>query len=177
MISVLAMLLFLSAPTVAHPGEAFAQFAGFSLGHATLADVQSRYGKSPRLESGQGGEHEVWVCYATPTAEVQFKSGELGGGTRLLAFVLRKLSNNSNCPKPTKPIHPSIGGISLGTTRRQFENAVGSGLTWSGHTGRIIFEHQAKSSTRVTYDVSTTVTGTFQNGRLTKLEVWKVVTN
>ena len=177
MISVLAMLLLLPTPAVVHPGDAFAHFAGFRLGHATLADVQSRYGKSPRLESGQSGEYEAWICYAAPSAEVQFKSGELGGGTQLLAFVLRKLPKNSNCPKPAKPINLSIGGISLGATRRQFEGTIDSGVTWSGHTGMVIFEHQAKSSAEVTYDVSITVTGTFQSGRLTKLEVWKVVTD
>ena len=176
MINVLPMLLLLSPPVVAHPGETFTHLAGFSLDHATLADVQLRYGKSPRQETGQSGGYEAWICYSTPTAEVQFKSGELGGGTQLLAFVLRNLSHNGNCPKPAKPIQPSIGGITLGVTRKQFEGIVGIGVTWSANIGTGIFEHQTKSS-GVTYDVSTTVIGTFQSGRLTKLEVWKVETN
>lgn len=177
MINVLIMLLFLSAMSVAHPGKSFTRFAGFSLDHATLTDVQSRYGNSPRLEAGEGGEYEAWVCYSTPTAEVQFKSGELGGGTQLLAFGLRKLSSTSKCPKPTKQIRPSIGGVTLGITRQKFVDIVGSHVTWYHHMGKVIFEHQTKSSEGVVYDVSVTVIGTFRRGRLTKLEVWKVETN
>lgn len=160
----------------ANPGDRFTHFAGFDLGKATLAEVQARHGPSPVRESGDAGEYEAWVCYATPGGEVQFNSGEIGGGTELIGFTLGPASPAGDCPKPRQALPTGISGVRLGLTRAEFLAALRNPVEWTGDAGTSRFEYQSRTPDGVPLDVSITVLAAFQDGKLIRFAVWKIET-
>jgi hypothetical protein len=170
---VLASLLLQGA---ANPGERFTHFAGFDLGKATLADVQARYGPSRVRESGDAGEYEAWVCYSTPDGEVQFNSGEMGGGTDLIGFTLGPPSPTGDCPKPRQALPYEISGMRPGLTRAEFMATLDNPVEWTGDIGTSRFDYQSRTPDGVPLDVSITILATFRDGKLIRLAAWKIET-
>jgi len=158
------------------PGDHFTHFAGFDLGKGTLSDVQARLGASPLRESGDAGEYEAWICYATPRGEVRFNSGEMGGGTDLLGFTISKFEA-ADCPLVKSPLPVEIGGLRLGMTRKEFQAATGTDVKWANDVGTAVFEYRETPAGRLAIDASISVIGTFAGDRLVKLAVWKIETN
>ena len=174
--NVLALLLFATSATAASglPGEQFTHYAGFDLAKHTLSDVQARFGASRVRRSGDGGESEAWICYATPDGEVQFNSGEMGGGTDLLGFTIRKNASALDCPTAKGTLPSDIGGLKVGMTRKAFKAVAGAGVQWVGEEGTARFHHRLARAGQATLDVDITVIGKFSGDRLVKFSVWKV---
>ncbi|MGY3265548.1 hypothetical protein [Lysobacter sp. HA35] len=167
----------LSAAAGERPGDVFTRYAGFELEHATLSEVQAHLGASPLREQGDAGEYEAWICYAGKSAEVHFNSAEMGGGTELLGVTLLEPHRASpSCPAPREPLPAAVGPIKLGQSTKQFIVAAGRPVTWSGSTATATFEYSLPHQTNETLDVSVTVLGTFRNGRLVKIQTWKIET-
>ena len=176
MIKFLALLVSLATPTGESPGDKFTHFAGYELGKATLVEVQDQYGKSRVRESGDAGEYEAWICYATPYGEVQFNSAEMGGGTDLIGFTLSQASTAKDCPKPKSELPTQIAGLALGTSKGKFIQSAGNPIEWAKNTGTTSFEYQTMSADGVPIDVSITVIATFRSSKLVKLVIWKIET-
>ena len=174
MSSIFALLVFLATQASWQAGEKFTHFAGYDLGKATLSDVQNRYGKSRVRERGDAGEYEAWICYSTPSGEIQFNSGEMGGGADLLGFTISATPTASDCPKPTKALPNEISGIKLGISKNQFAALTSEPIEWVKNTGTARFEYQIQAANGVSVDVSISLIATFRSGRLTKISVWKI---
>ena len=168
-------LLLLALPLLAagHPGDQFTHYAGFELERATLADIQARLGPSRVHEQGDASDYEAWICYAGSNGEVRFNSGEMGGGTYLLGVTLVERAAR-RCPVPRKPLPASIGPVHLGQSVAEFTAAAGSAVKWSGHTATVAFDYAATNAQGERVDVSVSVLGTFQLGRLVKIQTWKI---
>ena len=174
MSSILALLVFLTAQASGQAGDKFTHFAGYDLGKATLSEVQTRYGKSRVRERGDAGEYEAWICYATPSGEIQFNSGEMGGGTDLLGFTISATPTANDCPKPKTALPKEISGLKLGISKNRFAALANSPIEWVKNTGTARYDYQTKAAGGVSLDVSISVIATFRSGRLTKLAVWKI---
>ena len=171
------LLLFvgLAAQASAHPGDRFTRFAGFEFEGATLAEVQARIGQSQLYTQGDASEAESWVCYTQNGAEVQFKSGEMGGGTELLGVTLiLHPPVTHRCPGPRKPLPLSLSGLKLGMSKRAFTRVIGTSPSWSGQTATASFEYTKSDPNNQRLDVSISIIGTFSGGNLVKLVAWKV---
>ena len=173
----------LPAPTAA--GEAFVTYAGFTLGTASLADVQNRFGPSPLFHVGDAGDSEWSVCYASVpnNLTVRFLSGELGGPEHtLLGFQLLSVASKggATCPPSTAPpqlaFPRDLAGAALGMSRSSFAALLNTPLP--AGAGPI---SQSFCGTRLingtTFDRCIFVTGQFVNGRLTGLTVTLTETN
>jgi hypothetical protein len=174
MTSILALLVLLAAQTHEQLGDRFTHFAGYDLGKATLSEVQTRYGKSRVRESGDAGEYEAWICYTTHGAEIQFNSGEMGGGTALLGFTISATPTAKDCPKPETVMPSEISGVKLGISKNQFTALMKNSVEWIKNTGTARFDYQARTEDGVLLDVSISVIATFNSNKLTRLAVWKI---
>jgi len=176
MTSLLAALVFLATQSGENPGEQFTRFAGYDLGKATLLEFQDRYGRSRVRERGDAGEYEAWICYATPTGEVQFNSGEIGNGTDLLGFTLSKKLTGSDCQKPKVALPNNISGLALGASKIDFTAFAKNSVAWAKDVETTKFEYRTKTADGVPLDVSITVIATFRSDKLIELVVWKIET-
>lgn len=196
--TLLVLTLATATPSLQREGERFAHFAGFELGRANLDDVQKKVGPSKLHESGDAGDHETSICYDLPDGQVEFKSGEMGGGSDLLGFTVSLQRHNPQCPHWPKHIpHPAlqIGGIHLGISAREFKDSLNVPIEWRDNvaSGNYQFRRQPtdtellalpaevqaqanKDPTSVMLDVDLTITGTFEHGQLVKLSTWKIET-
>lgn len=122
----LLLLLLVGPVATAHenPGDRFIRFAGFD-----------PVGPSRIRETGDAGEYEAWICYSTPHGEIQFNSGEMGGGTDLLGSTISKSQSAADCPKPARSMPAKIGGLGLGMTRSRFRKILGTDTEWNGAWG------------------------------------------
>jgi hypothetical protein len=172
--SILATLVLLATPVTEQSGERFTHFAGYDLGNATLAEVQTRYETSRVRERGDAAEYEAWICYAVPGAEIQFNSGEMGGGTDLLGFTISATATANDCPKPKIPLPEEISGIKLGISKNQFATLTKKPVEWTGNIRTVPFAYPSKTVDGELLDVSISVIATFQLGKLSKLSVCKI---
>lgn len=144
-------------------GDRFTHYAGFDLERTTLSEVQDALGHSRVRESGDAGEYQAWVCYSTEWGEVQFDSGEMGGGTVLLGITMSK-PMSPDCPRAGRPLPTEIAGLRLGITPQRFKEVTGTDIAWDNDVGTATFEYKIPGKTPV--DVLITVVGTFSQGRL-----------
>lgn len=181
-------------------GERYASFAGFRLNVGTLADVRAALGPAKLIESGEAGEYKAQLCYRTARATVRFLSGEMGGPTHdLLGFGIAEVrgDDSANCPAwPANRRAPplSIGDLSIGISRAEFERRVGVTVQHDGSTERAFFSSTreftpadistmppdvqrliAQGKSQDYLDVQMAVEGVFRHDRLIALQVWKVV--
>ena len=186
-----------SAPT----GGIYTSYSGFSLGVGDLGDVQAKLGKATLLESGEAGEYEARLCYRTAGSVVTFLSSELGGPNhRLLGVELAAIGNGSGAGCATWPTEidappDRIAGLKLGMSQEEFVRELGATVQHDGALIRAFFEsrrqiNQAelasmssdirakiKSGALQSYfDVLVTVEGTFKDGLLQAIQVWRVET-
>ena len=182
----------------ANIAQQFSTYGGLRLNSDTLASVQKKLGPSHIFTTGDAGEFEAWVCYALPNAQVEFNSGEIGGGTDLLGFTLVRHGRNKHCPWWPKAVPQpslSLGPIRLGASRAEFQAAFPRHVEWKQKTATATYEYQrlmthqevarlpeaARKATEsdtslLKLDVSFTVIGDFTHGHLVKLTVWQIET-
>jgi hypothetical protein len=143
--------LLLSAVLVAHaqhPSDRFRHLLGFTLNQDSLASVQRRLGASKLIETGDAAEYEASVSYIFKNlgTVVSFKSGEMGGGTQLLQYELRRAASfdSSSCAVATiyvsSPEQLNVGGLTLGMTPEEFKKQIGRTLVWDKDTARATIE-------------------------------------
>lgn len=200
---VLAGLLTLIVPFASlsnETGERFTSYAGFVLGVGTLVDVRKGLGPTELQQTGDAGEYEEKLCYSLPTHEVQFLAGELSAFDHgLMGFGISAPGRDSRCqPWPTtmpRPA-PSIGGLQLGMSAEDFSRVAGRALRWEGTRAFVFYESTkpysqadvdafpqevkaelAAGRLQAHWDVVVSVSGTFAQGCLQELRVWKTQTN
>ena len=187
-------------------GKALTKYAGYELGVSSLKSVQSGLGLSPIVKSGDAGDFVASVCYYTQDKKVRFLSGELGGKELLLlGFELEtvvasndetKISSCVRWPRQKKYL-PSkkVGALQLGINKAEFSRLTNREIQWDGNTAHTAFEsrrkmtklelarhsnknRQDRNSVTVPdyFDVLISVIGTFEGGKLVRLQVWKTET-
>lgn len=179
-------------------GKQFTSHLGFKLGTVTLVDVQKKLGSAQLITAGEGGAHEISVCYVIQNGYVSFlSSGEMGGSNhQLLGFGVSKFNKEDakQCAQyPGKPkFDPAIleiAGLHLGMSKEQFKKIVSTKVEWDGEVGSGIFASKktmsAEELVKFTngdktaqnyFDVTISVTGNFNKNKLEAFEIWKVET-
>lgn len=197
----LIMALFAPVAIGASAGERFASFGGFRLGIGTLADVRAALGPAKMIESGEGGEYEVRLCYRTRQSTVTFLSGEMGGPSHNLLGVSVATTSGPDkihCPRwpaTRREPQPNLAGLALGMSKNAFKRTVGIEVQQDGDVSRAFFLSKreftqpdlaampqdvrnlvASGGTQNYSDVQISVEASFADGRLTRFQVWKVET-
>jgi hypothetical protein len=110
-----------------------AAILGFSIGHATLKDVQAKLGSASVRRVSREEESDVSICYVSPAdgTVLVFYTGVMGGGTDITWFALwsheAAYPHASRCT-PSKLVTRSLStesGVRLGLTKEEVERIVG----------------------------------------------------
>ena len=174
----------------------FTQFAGFTLGKGTLADVTRALGDVPRVHTGDAGESTTSVCYRTKAGFVAFLAGELDGPRHSLGgYWLSQKATRPPCaawPQKIKQPQLEVSGLRLGMTRDQFNQIVQ--VLVEGHDGWTYGYFESRRPILPTeldglppeqrdaikrgemqdyVDVGISISTRFLSRRLTELRVWK----
>ncbi|GAA5009517.1 hypothetical protein FNZ56_02275 [Pseudoluteimonas lycopersici] len=183
-----AALLGVLSPTAfaGDDGERFTSYAGFQLGIGTLDDVQRRLGATDAVHTGDAGDSETRLCYRVPGGNISFLSGEIGGETDLIGFSFSNVPRTHCATWPSTMPVPSmeLAGLRLGMGKEEFSAAVGGEFHWENGEGNAYFESQRKPTDAeraampvdAMFDVDVSVIGSFVDGKLAEVEVWKVET-
>jgi|SRR5579864_2766315 hypothetical protein len=106
---------------------------GFSIGHATLKDVQAKLGSASVTRVSREEESDVSICYVSPAdgTVLVLYTGVMGGGEDITWFALwsheAAYPHASRCT-PSKLVTRSLStesGVRLGLTKEEFERVVG----------------------------------------------------
>ena len=186
-----ASLGILASPAFAgDDGERFTSYAGFQLGKATLDDVQRKLGATNPVHTGDGGDSETRLCYLVPGGNISFLSGEIGGETELtgLSFSGVPREHCSIWPTPVPIPTMELAGLRLGMDEQEFVATVGGDFHWEAGKGYAFFESRRKPTiaellkvpedyrSEAMLDVEVSVSGSFVDGKLAEVEVWKIET-
>jgi len=167
----------------------FKTLLGFELNKSTFVDIKVRLGFAQELEVPEG-HHESAICYITaaPSAVVIFSTdGEFGGPERLLLGITVRAPDRRKdgacLPITARRKETSMDGISIGMTEQQFRALIGE-PTQPVRDGRIKHVYESKrpftaeedariaQSEQRYFDVSHSVWGVIENGRLVEYGTW-----
>jgi len=111
-----------------------ATILGFTIGRASLEDVQAKLGKTETYRVSRDEESDVAICYVSPADGTVFAiySGAMGGWKDITWFALwsreAAFPNVSRCAKSTE-ISRHVGtlsGLRLGLTTSELKGIVGT---------------------------------------------------
>ncbi len=113
--------------------NADATILSFSIGEASLKDVQAKLGTAKITRVTQEEESDISVCYISPTdgTVLVFYSGSMGGWKDITWFALwsktAAFPNASQCTPSARVSHDlsTASGLRLGLTQEQLERIAG----------------------------------------------------
>lgn len=165
----------------AETGKRFISFEGFTLEDVTLAEIQKKLGPSKVILTGDASTADARISYAIKGGTIQFASDEMGGCTTVDEFLFTTnttIKPRSPWPRNLPMPRMYLSGLQPGISKKQFEKVVNCPIQWTGEDGMAIFESKLPMAHSKQYwDVSVTVTGHFQLGRLVEFSISKITSN
>ncbi len=175
------------------------EILGFTLGKSTLADVQSKQGKSVARKCSREEEASKEVCYLAGEGQtrVVFEAGFSGGwkeldGYKVIAGSLQRPCYRQ-CPRASQVTSDvqTEGGLKLGLTREQLMALLGPPKRTRGN--KLSFEWQSRQAmtkeqqesesktfkspvTDAYYDVQDTIEVTLADSKVVEFAVHHIVT-
>lgn len=199
---VLLLLCAIFAPAQSQPSPNIAghlEMLGFTLGKSTLADVESKLGKSAARKCSREEEASKEVCYLAGEGQtsVVFEAGFSGGwkeldGYKVIASSLPRPCYRQ-CPRASQVTGEvqTEGGLKLGLTREQLIALLGPPKRTQGN--KLKFEWQSRQEmtkeqqkaesktfkspvTDAYYDVQDTIEVTLADSKVVEFVVHHIVT-
>jgi len=114
-------------------GDGDATILGFTIGRASLKDVEAKLGRATPVRLTREEESDIFVCYVSPAdgTVLAFYSGAMGGWTDVTHFALWSReavpARYSHCVSSALVSRnlSTGGGLRVGLTRQEIENIAG----------------------------------------------------